>query len=325
MSGPSRLFVIIAGSLAIVLAVAATALMARLMTQPDEVSAPGGGISSPPPIAPAPAAPAPQPSTEPTPDPTATTDATAVDSDWLSDTARSTGIPERVLQAYVSAGVWAAENRSSCRLGWNTLAAIGSIETNHGRYEGSAVQPDGDLDTPIVGAQLNGMGVANIPDSDDGRLDGDDEYDRAVGPMQFIPDSWNRHGLDGNGDGTKDPNNIDDAVMTAASYLCTSGDLGSTAGWERAILSYNNSLDYVGKVYNAAVVYAGAVDPGAPAPPPQTVSASTPPASPPRGGGSSGGQDGGRPNPSPQPREDASSGPEDAEPRPDRSPGLGGS
>ncbi|WP_101652861.1 lytic transglycosylase domain-containing protein [Brevibacterium ihuae] len=287
MSSSSRLFVIIAGSLAVVLAVAAAALMARLMTQPDQVAAPEEGISGPPPVAPAPVAPTPSvaaPSAGATPAPGETSAPGEVDSQWLADIARSTGIPERVLQSYVAAGVWAAENRQTCRLGWNTLAAIGSVETNHGRYEGSSVQPDGNLDRPIVGAQLDGVGVASIPDTDDGRLDGDDEYDRAVGPMQFIPDSWNRHGLDGNGDGRKDPNNIDDAVMTAASYLCTSGDLASTAGWERAVLSYNNSLDYVMKVYNAALVYARAVDPGAPAPAPRTVPASTPAPAPGRNG-----------------------------------------
>ncbi|GAA4282586.1 hypothetical protein GCM10022261_01170 [Brevibacterium daeguense] len=273
MSQASRLFVVIAGSLAVVLAIASAALMARLLTQPDQVAAPSGQVPSAPPVAPPPPA-------QPDPDATAAGDSaehpSQVESDWLRQASQQTGIPERVLQAYVAAGAWAAENRRNCNLGWNTLAAIGAVESNHGRHQDAFVQANGNLSEPLVGLQLNGMGVATIPDSDEGRLDGDTEYDRAVGPMQFIPDSWKRHGLDGNGDGQKDPNNIDDAAMTAASYLCSSGNLGTAGGWERAILSYNNSLDYVNKVYNASVVYARNTDPGARAPEPQTVPATTP-------------------------------------------------
>lgn len=278
MTRATKIFIAVASVLALVLGISSAALMLRLASQPGAASEPERGPASPPPIAGAP----PAPSTEPEgpTDPTDGTEASAVDSEWLASTAQSTGIPERVLQAYVAAGVWAEKNRNGCRLGWNTIAAIGSVETNHGRYGGSSVQPDGNLDTPIIGAQLNGMGVAQIDDTDGGRLDGDDEFDRAVGPMQFIPDSWNRHGLDANGDGVKDPNNIDDAAMTTASYLCVAGDMGTAPGWERAVLSYNNSLDYVSKVYNAAVLYARSVDPGAPAPPAQTIPVSTPPAAP---------------------------------------------
>ena len=274
MTRATKIFIAVASVLALVLGIGSAALMLRLASQPGVASEPGDSPASPPPIAQAPPAPSAGP-VGPTED---SMDASSVDSEWLASTAQSTGIPERVLQAYVAAGVWAEKNRNGCRLGWNTIAAIGSVETNHGRYEGSSVQPDGTLDTPIIGAQLNGMGVAQIDDTDEGRLDGDDEYDRAVGPMQFIPDSWNRHGLDANGDGVKDPNNIDDAAMTTASYLCVAGDMGTAPGWERSVLSYNNSLDYVSKVYNAAVLYARSVDPGAPAPPAQTVPVATPPA-----------------------------------------------
>lgn len=280
MSQATKLFVIIAGALALILLVGSGAVMARLATQPTSLQ-PGEGASPPAFASPPPAA-SPGPSFDGGEN-GEEADASQVDSEWLTESAGRTRIPERALQAYVAAGTWAATNRPNCGLGWNTIAAIGLVETNHGRYEGSEIKPNGDLSQPIIGAQLDGgAGVANIPDSDNGRLDGDDEYDRAVGPMQFIPDSWNRHGMDGNGDGKRDPNNIDDAAMTAASYLCASGALGTAAGWERAILSYNNSLDYVERVYRSAMTYANTMDPGAEAPAPNTVPATAPTTAPAR-------------------------------------------
>ena len=46
------------------------------------------------------------------------------------------------------------------------------------------------------------------------------DLDRAVGPMQFLPASWARYGADGNGDGVRDPHQLDDAALAAAAYLC---------------------------------------------------------------------------------------------------------
>jgi membrane-bound lytic murein transglycosylase B len=102
-------------------------------------------------------------------------------------------------------------------------------------------------------------GVAFIADTDGGRFDGDTVFDRAVGPMQFIPSSWRSFGMDGNGDGVADPNNIDDAALAAGRYLCANGrDLSTGPGWRSAVLSYNNSDDYGRRVYAAADQYASA-------------------------------------------------------------------
>jgi len=43
--------------------------------------------------------------------------------------------------------------------------------------------------------------TAVVVDSDGGALDGDARYDRATGPMQFLPGTWRSIGADGNGDG----------------------------------------------------------------------------------------------------------------------------
>lgn len=197
-----------------------------------------------------------------------------VDSEWLDATAEATGIPRRPLQAYVGAAAWTADRMPSCGLGWNTLAAIGHVETNHGRVDGTRIEDSGDPSQPIVGVELSGgTGVRTIEDTDDGDLDGDPEYDRAVGPMQFIPQSWEMHGRDGNGDRRADPQNIDDAAMSAAAYLCAGGSLNGSQGWENAVLSYNDSLDYLQTVYDAAQGIAEAAGQGNPAPPAVTVPA----------------------------------------------------
>lgn len=54
---------------------------------------------------------------------------------------------------------------------------------------------------------------------------------------------------DGNDDGKKDPNNIYDAALAAGHYLCRFGwDLSTQGDLDRAILSYNNSQDYLNLV-----------------------------------------------------------------------------
>ncbi|WP_447407116.1 lytic murein transglycosylase, partial [Clostridium perfringens] len=83
----------------------------------------------------------------------------------------------------------------------------------------------------IRGPALDGDGVAAIADTDGGRWDGDTLWDRAVGPMQFIPDTWSRWGADGNGDGAADPNQIDDAALATARYLCGASAMTDAAGW----------------------------------------------------------------------------------------------
>lgn len=154
------------------------------------------------------------------------------------------GIPASVLAAYKKAASSLASSSSACGLRWELLAGIGKVES--GQARGGAVDKDGTTLKPILGPVLNGQGFASIKDTDGGEYDGDSTYDRAVGPMQFIPSTWARWGADGNGDGKKDPNNVHDAALAAGRYLCADGrDLAVKADLDRAILSYNNSSDYL--------------------------------------------------------------------------------
>ena len=114
---------------------------------------------------------------------------------------------------------------------WPVLAAIGSIETDHGRSR-----------APGVHSGVNSYGCC-------------------AGPMQFNlrdgpPSTWDRYGVDGNRDGKRDVYDPADAIASAANYLRAllrqaDGDLG------RAVFGYNHSQAYVDDVLARARAYAG--------------------------------------------------------------------
>jgi membrane-bound lytic murein transglycosylase B len=156
-------------------------------------------------------------------------------------------LPTTVLAAYERAQASVAQSDPGCHLPWQLLAAIGQVES--GQARGGAVDANGTTYKPILGPVLNGSGFANIPDTDNGKYDGDPVHDRAVGPMQFIPSTWRTWGADGNGDGVRDPNNVYDAALAAAHYLCADGrDLSVSGDMDQAILGYNHSQDYLNLV-----------------------------------------------------------------------------
>lgn len=176
---------------------------------------------------------------------------------WAQQTSIRTGVPVVALQAYGYAELVLAQTRPGCRLRWTTLAAIGRVESNHGRAGAARLLDDGRALPPIIGDPLDGRGGrARIMDTDGGRLDGDPVYDRAVGPMQFIPTTWEEVAIDASGDGVADIHNIHDAALAAAEYLCQAGrDLGTAEDWWAAILSYNNVRSYAEEVFSAANEY----------------------------------------------------------------------
>lgn len=176
---------------------------------------------------------------------------------WASGLADELGIGRTALEAYGYAAAVMASSRPECGIGWTTLAGIASVESKHGTYGGAVVAPTGRVDPVIRGVPLDGgPGVAQIPDTDGGAMDGDPVHDRAMGPMQFIPETWNRWGVDANGDGVADVDNIDDAALTAARYLCErGGDLTMPEGWRNALMAYNLSEQYLTLVRDRASAY----------------------------------------------------------------------
>lgn len=163
--------------------------------------------------------------------------------------------PLVALDAYYRGAQTVAEEDPACGIRWWALAGISRVEGRHGTFGGAHLEADGDVSQPIFGIPLPAIG-----ETDGGLLDGDPNVDHAVGPMQFIPSTWVRWGRDGNGDGVADPQNLYDAALSAADYLCASGPgLGEDAGLRRAYFSYNHSDAYVAQVLGHARDYQRAV------------------------------------------------------------------
>lgn len=160
-------------------------------------------------------------------------------------------IPLTALLAYQRAAGILKAVKPSCGLQWTLLAAIGRVESDHGRYAGATLDVDGVSTPRVVGVALDGKGpVSAIRDTDGGELDQDRKWDRAVGPMQFLPATWEMVGVDGDGDGNRSVDDLDDAALAAGVYLCAGpeGDLGSNAAKDSALHRYNDSDSYVALV-----------------------------------------------------------------------------
>ncbi|MCV7246436.1 lytic murein transglycosylase [Mycobacterium mantenii] len=169
------------------------------------------------------------------------------------------GIPSIALAAYRNAEQKMAVAAPGCGVSWNLLAGIGRIESGHAG--GGAVDARGTAITPIYGPSLDGTLPGNetiIQSSAGNRV----TYARAMGPMQFLPGTWARYASDGKGDGVADPQNIFDATLAAARYLCSGGlNLREQSQVLTAILRYNNSMPYAQNVLGWAAAYATGVVP----------------------------------------------------------------
>jgi membrane-bound lytic murein transglycosylase B len=169
------------------------------------------------------------------------------------------GIPMIALTAYRKAEQKMAVEAPGCGLSWNLLAGIGRIESGHAG--GGAVDARGTAVVPIYGPALDGTLPGNeviLQSSVGNRV----TFARAMGPMQFLPGTWARYASDGKGDGTADPQNLFDATLAAARYLCTGGlNLRDPMQVMAAILRYNNSVPYAQNVLGWAAAYATGVVP----------------------------------------------------------------
>jgi membrane-bound lytic murein transglycosylase B len=169
------------------------------------------------------------------------------------------GIPTMALTAYRNAERMMATSDPGCGISWNLLAGIGRIESGHAN--GGATDARGTAVRPIYGPSLDGTLPGNevvVQSSAAGRV----SYARAMGPMQFLPGTWARYASDGDGDGTADPQNIFDATLAAARYLCSGGlNLRDQSQVLSSILRYNNSMPYAQNVLGWAAAYATGVVP----------------------------------------------------------------
>ena len=145
----------------------------------------------------------------------------------------------------------------SCNIPWELIAGIGRVESDHGRYGGSTLTDGGVSKPGVYGIALNGKnGTQAINDTDGGELDKDTVFDRAVGGMQFIPSTWQVVKVDADGDSKRNPQDMDDAALATAVYLCSDKDnLSTRKGQEAAVYRYNHSQDYVNLVLRIMEAY----------------------------------------------------------------------
>ncbi len=184
-------------------------------------------------------------------------------------------VPAAALAAYQRAAAVLAKASPGCGIEWSLLAAVGRVESDHGRFADASLGADGVARPAIVGPVLDGSGsFSAVADTDAGRLDGDGRWDRAVGPMQFLPSTWSIVGVDGDGDGIRSPDDLDDAALAAAVYLCAgTSDLDRPGPMREALLRYNHSRDYAALV----MAYEAAYRAGRYTVPGVSVSAAAPP------------------------------------------------
>ncbi|MGW6412295.1 C40 family peptidase [Streptomyces vinaceus] len=162
--------------------------------------------------------------------------------------AAAAGIPARMLAAYLTG---AAQPGNCPGMRWQILAGIARVESDHAA--GHQISAGGDITPPITGPRLDGSGADGnttaIRDTDGGAWDGDAQFERAVGPFQFLPQTFRSYAKDGNGDGSLSPHNADDAAASAAAYLCGDGrNLTDRQQLRSAVYTYNHSTAYVDDV-----------------------------------------------------------------------------
>jgi murein DD-endopeptidase MepM/ murein hydrolase activator NlpD len=126
-------------------------------------------------------------------------------------------IPAGLVAVYQSAA-------QACGMSWEVLAAVGKVESDHGRSTAPGV-PSG---------TVNSAG--------------------ARGPMQFLDPTWRAFGVDADRDGQADAYDPVDAIWGAANYLCANG-AGNSNTLRDALYAYNHSDAYVDKVLLVANDY----------------------------------------------------------------------
>lgn len=144
-------------------------------------------------------------------------------------------------------------------MGWvvRSRRGIGSVSSDNSSADQATIGTDGRVAPELRGlTQANPPGSKPIPDTDAGRYDGNDTADLTMGPMQILPSRWEQFATDADDDGKADPDNFDDATLTAARILCAAGgDLRSPDGWARAVSQFNGTPGFLQKVHSQAAIY----------------------------------------------------------------------
>ncbi len=125
-----------------------------------------------------------------------------------SPTAES-DIPPDLIAVYIDAA------RRCPTLPWTLLAGIAKLDSDHGRVNGTILDPTGSATPPLVWPAIG------HDDADSGPPGGAATTNTYLGPLRFSPAAWQQLSADGNDDGVADPQNIHDATAALAQQICT--------------------------------------------------------------------------------------------------------
>ncbi|QFU87086.1 C40 family peptidase [Amycolatopsis sp. YIM 10] len=194
--------------------------------------------ASPEPPAPAPSTPQPQPGAALPASPGKQLD------DWAAQYSTWLEIPQRSMLAYAKATITMGQEQPGCHVSWVTLAGIGKNASDHGRV-GGVIGEDGRPAQPIGTVELLDFNGTVVSERD------------ANGPMQLTPAIWDKWARSASGAGAPDPQNLDDAALTAARALCGDGgrDLSDGPTWWNAVSSLQDAPLFLHRVLATANVY----------------------------------------------------------------------
>lgn len=155
-------------------------------------------------------------------------------------------VPIAALGAYQRAAAVLEGADKTCHLNWSLVAAVGQVVSGHGTTGDSSLDRTGVMRPKYAGKALRGSTGKRVPDSDAGRLDGDDRFDRPVGPLQLSPATWAVVGVDSDGDGKRNPHDVDDAALAVAVLLCSgTEDLRRRPGRVEAVQRINDDPSFI--------------------------------------------------------------------------------
>ena len=175
--------------------------------------------------------------------------------DWSHKRSGPYDIPETALRAYAYAA-WAVAKQKNCNLGWPTLAALGESLSNHGRANDSQLGDDGTTTVPLRGLNLfDPAHPQEVADTDAGFFDGDPTKDIPIGPLQIMPSRWEQFNAAVEPDAKPNPDNINDASLTLAGFLCSVGDPSTPDGWANGVQQINANPEFVKQVHAIAKKY----------------------------------------------------------------------
>ena len=154
---------------------------------------------------------------------------------WAAGLSGPLDVPERALIGYATGELTLRQEQPNCHLSWVTLAGIGKASSDHGRFGGGSLNPDGTAVKPLGAVPLQGAA-------------GEAASAGRSGPMQLTGAEWKR--------GQGSVQDIDDASVAAGRTLCGSGDLQAGQNWWKAIADYRDSDLFRQQVLGNAQLYA---------------------------------------------------------------------